>query len=57
MSASTSHAVMARHPIPDAALDDRLAFIGASGSGKTYAAGLITYPQTGYVAVETWVWS
>lgn len=28
-----------RHPIPDAALDDRLAFIGASGSGKTYNAG------------------
>lgn len=28
-----------KHPIPDVALDDRLAFIGASGSGKTYAAG------------------
>jgi hypothetical protein len=27
------------HPIPDAALDDRLAFVGTSGSGKTYAAG------------------
>lgn len=25
--------------IPDAALDDRLAFIGTSGSGKTYGAG------------------
>jgi predicted ABC-type transport system involved in lysophospholipase L1 biosynthesis ATPase subunit len=25
--------------IPDAALDDRLAFVGTSGSGKTYAAG------------------
>ena len=28
-----------KHPIPDAALDDRLAFVGTSGSGKTYAAG------------------
>jgi hypothetical protein len=29
-------------PIPDAALDDRLAFIGTSGSGKTYnAAGAV----------------
>jgi len=27
------------YPIPDAALDDRLAFIGTSGSGKTYNAG------------------
>lgn len=27
------------YPIPYAALDDRLAFIGTSGSGKTYAAG------------------
>lgn len=25
--------------IPDAALDDRLAFVGTAGSGKTYAAG------------------
>lgn len=25
--------------IPDAALDDRMAFVGTSGSGKTYAAG------------------
>jgi hypothetical protein len=25
-------------PIPDAALDDRLAFVGVSGSGKSYAA-------------------
>ena len=23
-----------RHPIPDAALDDRLGFLGTSGSGK-----------------------
>jgi hypothetical protein len=30
---------MASHPIPDAALDDRLAFIGTSGAGKTYSAG------------------
>ncbi len=27
------------YPIPLAALDDRLAFVGTSGSGKTYAAG------------------
>lgn len=27
-----------RHPIPRAALDDRLAFVGTAGSGKTYAA-------------------
>jgi hypothetical protein len=27
------------YPIPDAALDDRLAFLGTSGAGKTYAAG------------------
>ncbi len=27
------------YPIPSAALDDRLAFVGTSGSGKTYAAG------------------
>lgn len=28
-----------RYPIPDDALDDRLAFIGTAGSGKTYNAG------------------
>lgn len=27
------------HPIPDNALDDRIAIVGTSGSGKTYAAG------------------
>lgn len=27
------------HPIPSAALDDRLAFVGTPGSGKTYNAG------------------
>lgn len=27
------------YPIPGAALDDRLAFVGTSGSGKTYNAG------------------
>ncbi len=27
------------YPIPPAGLDDRLAFVGTSGSGKTYAAG------------------
>lgn len=30
---------MSAYPIPGAALDDRLAFVGTSGSGKTYAAG------------------
>lgn len=30
---------MAGYPIPYSALDDRLAFIGTSGSGKTYSAG------------------
>lgn len=30
---------MTDHPIPDAALDDRLGFVGTSGSGKTYATG------------------
>lgn len=30
---------MAEFPIPDAALDDRLGWIGTSGSGKTYNAG------------------
>lgn len=30
---------MSGFPIPGAALDDRLAFIGTSGSGKTYNAG------------------
>ena len=29
----------AQHPIPAEALDDRLGFIGTSGSGKTYNAG------------------
>jgi len=28
------------HPIPSAALDDRLGFLGTSGSGKTYNAGV-----------------
>jgi hypothetical protein len=27
------------HPIPDAALDDRLGFVGMTGSGKTFGAG------------------
>lgn len=31
---------MSRQPIPDAALDDRLGFLGTSGSGKTYNAGV-----------------
>lgn len=30
---------MSHYPIPDAALDDRLGWIGTSGSGKTYNAG------------------
>lgn len=29
-----------KQPIPSAALDDRLGFVGTSGSGKTYAAGV-----------------
>lgn len=29
----------AQHPIPDTLLDQRQAFVGTSGSGKTYAAG------------------
>lgn len=28
-----------KHPIPDSALDDRLGFLGMTGSGKTYGAG------------------
>jgi DNA helicase HerA-like ATPase len=28
-----------KHPIPNDALDDRLAFLGTAGSGKTYNAG------------------
>ncbi len=31
----------ARHPIPDAALDDRLGFLRMAGSGKTYGAGTV----------------
>lgn len=27
------------HPIPTAALDDRLGFVGMTGSGKTFGAG------------------
>jgi hypothetical protein len=30
---------MTAYPIPDAALDDRLGFVGTAGSGKTYNAG------------------
>jgi uncharacterized protein len=30
---------MTTHPIPAAALDDRLGFIGMTGSGKTFGAG------------------
>lgn len=30
---------MSGHPIPKEALDDRLAFVGTAGSGKTYNAG------------------
>jgi hypothetical protein len=28
-----------KHPIPDAALDDPLGFVGMTGSGKTFGAG------------------
>jgi len=31
---------MTSHPIPVAALDERLGFLGTSGSGKTYNAGV-----------------
>lgn len=37
MADTGAHAL--RHPIPIEALDDRLAFVGTSGSGKTYNAG------------------
>lgn len=30
---------MSEFPVPDAALDDRLGFVGTAGSGKTYNAG------------------
>ena len=30
---------MSAHPVPTAALDDRLGILGTAGSGKTYAAG------------------
>ena len=30
---------MTAFPIPDAALDDRLGFVGTAGSGKTYNSG------------------
>lgn len=36
---ATARARPAPHPIPDPALDDRLAFVGTAGSGKTYNAG------------------
>lgn len=38
MNATASKRVSA-HPIPPDALDDRLAFVGTTGSGKTYNAG------------------
>lgn len=37
-SASNRRGLMKPYPIPDDALDDRFAFVGISGSGKTYAA-------------------
>lgn len=36
---ATAKARADKHPIPSAALDDRLAFVGTAGSGKTYNAG------------------
>jgi hypothetical protein len=30
---------MTTHPIPSAALDDRLGFLGMTGSGETFGAG------------------
>lgn len=31
--------MLTKYPIPDAALDDRLGFVGMTGSGKTFGAG------------------
>lgn len=50
-----------KHPLPDSALDDRLAFVGTSGSGKTYAAGtaverLLTLGQKVVVVDPLGVW-
>ncbi|MBI1188265.1 MAG: hypothetical protein GC206_13205, partial [Alphaproteobacteria bacterium] len=39
MNAETKIIALKPHPIPEAALDDRLGFVGMSGSGKTYNAG------------------
>jgi uncharacterized protein len=39
MGLSSKETPMTTHPIPAAALDDRLGFLGMSGSGKTFGAG------------------
>jgi hypothetical protein len=39
MSLSSKETPVTTHPIPSAALDDRLGFLGMTGSGKTFGAG------------------
>jgi hypothetical protein len=39
MGLSKKETPMTTHPIPAAALDDRLGFLGMTGSGKTFGAG------------------
>ena len=39
MGLNSKETPMTTHPIPAAALDDRLGFIGMTGSGKTFGAG------------------
>jgi hypothetical protein len=39
MGLSSKETPMTTHPIPAAALDDRLGFLGMTGSGKTFGAG------------------
>jgi hypothetical protein len=36
---SPKETAMTTHPIPAAALDDRLGILGMTGSGKTFGAG------------------
>lgn len=52
---------MSGYPIPQAALDDRLAFVGTAGSGKTYNAGsgvelLLTHGARVVIADPLGVW-
>lgn len=53
--------LMMEHPIPDAALDQPMAFVGATGSGKTYAAkgaveSLLTLGRRVCIIDPTGVW-